>query len=284
MKNLLYFILRNTHWLLAISLVTFSFYLVFSHNSFQRSVFLSSANTVVGNIYEISNNIESFFQLRRNNNRLLERNAQLEQELFALKSYLESVLAIDSTEVRAFVLDSINNELFRFGFISAEVTRLTTSGANNFITLNRGSVHGVSQGMGVISQAGIVGVVSSVSAHFSMVLPVINPMFRVSARLQNSEHFGSISWNGESVREAQLVELPRHEAVQLGDTVVTSFSRIFPRNLVIGVVTEQTVSRDGNFNAFTIRLATNFHTLREVLVVDDRLYREQSELELEFLR
>ena len=48
MRNLLNFIIRNSHWLVAILLIAFSFYLVFSYNSYQRSVFLSSANRVVG--------------------------------------------------------------------------------------------------------------------------------------------------------------------------------------------------------------------------------------------
>jgi rod shape-determining protein MreC len=285
MKALLYFIIRNLHWLLAMLLVTFSFYLVFSHNSYQRSVFLNSSNVVVGNIYKASDYVSSFFYLLRDNSRLMERNAELEMKLLALMSHLEEVSGKDSVEVMTFVRDSLDSEEFQFGFIPARATNLTFSGPNNFITLNRGSLHGIKSGMGVISQAGgIVGVVSNVTPRFSVVLPVINPNFRVSAKLSHSENFGLISWNGESVREAQLTELPRHEVFQQGDTVLTSFSRIFPRNLIIGFVSEQAQRRDDNFNTFSVRLATNFYTLRDVLVIDDRFYQEQNELEHLFLR
>jgi len=65
MRNLFNFILRNSHWLVAILLVAFSFYLVFTHNSYQRSVYLSSANSVVGRFYAATNQVTSFFYLKR---------------------------------------------------------------------------------------------------------------------------------------------------------------------------------------------------------------------------
>ena len=201
-----------------------------------------------------------------------------------MKTYMGNRLNLDSAEVRAFARYSFDNEPQRFNFIPARVVSMTTAGPNNYITINRGSAHGIRPNMGVISQDGIVGVVSNVSQQFSVVLPVINPRFGLRARLQTSANVGSISWNGENAREALLIELPRHEAFIQGDTVVTGFSRIFPQNLIIGFVSEQGESRDGHFNTFTIRLATNFHTLQSVLVIDDRLFEEQNALEQSFLR
>lgn len=278
MRNLLNFIIRNSHWLVAIILVVFSFYLVFSHNSYQRSVYLTSANAVVGWMYKTSNNVASFLHLRQNNSQLLEQNARLQNELHALKSQLAN-LPKDSLvdEVNAFAFDSIQPS--QFSFIPAEVVNLSFSGMNNFITLNKGLAEGIKPDMGVISQTGVVGVVFNASEHFSVVIPIINPKFRVSAKLKNSENYGSISWNGESVRHAQLQELPKHEQFTEGDTVLTSFSRIFPKDLIIGFVTGQGSSKDDNFNTFDVELATNFFTLQGVWVIEDRFYEEQSQLE-----
>ena len=256
--------------------------MVFSFNAFQRSVFLSSANVVVGTIYKTSSQVEAFFQLRRNNVQLLEQNIQLQQELQAMRAFMGSRLGIDSIAVQAFVQDSLYHESLRFGFIPAVVVYSTTIGLNNYITIDKGSIHGIRRNMGVISNDGIVGIVSEVSQRFSVVLPVINPRFGLSARLQTSEHTGIISWNGENVIETQLTQLPRHEVFRSGDTVVTSFSRIFPQNTIIGYVYGQEVSLDGNFSTFTLRLATNFRTLQNVFVIDDRHFDEQSELEQNF--
>lgn len=277
MRNLFNFIIRNSHWLLATLLVAFSFYLVFTQNSYQRSVYLSSANQVTGWFYSLSKDVTSFFHLKKNNQLLLERSADLEKEILALKEQIEIFTATDSTEVNAFVSDSLPT--LQFDFIPAEVVNLSFSGVNNFITINKGSQHGIKPDMGVISAGGVVGVVSRVSPRFSVVIPVINHKFRLSARLKNSENYGSVFWNGENIGEAQLQELPKHETFHKGDTVLTSFSRIFPRNTVIGFVNSEGRSKNDNFNTFNIQLVTNFYTLQDVLVIDDTYYQEQKQLE-----
>lgn len=277
MRNLLNFIIRNSHWLLASLLVAFSFYLVFTHNSYQRSIYLTSANNVTGWFYSLSKDVNAFFHLKENNRLLLERSAELEKEIVALKDHINILAAVDSVEADFFVSDSL--PLPQFNYIPAEVVNLSFSGVNNFITIDKGAQHGIKPDMGVVSAEGVVGVVSNVSQNFSVIIPVINPKFRLSARLKNSENYGSISWNGASIREAQLQELPKHEEFHPGDTVLTSFSRIFPRNLIIGFVSSEGRSKDDNFNTFNIQLATNFYSLQSVLVIDDTYYEEQKQLE-----
>ena len=277
MRNLFNFIIRNSHWLLAILLIVFSFYLVFAHNPYQRSVYLTSANSVTGWFYTMSNNVTSFIHLRKNNQMLLEQNAVLENELFSLRSYIDDIAVTDSSDVDAFVRDS--TEQSQFAFIPAEVVNLSFSGVNNFITINKGSKNGLKPDMGVISQRGVVGVVANVSTNFSVVIPIINPMFRLSAKLKNSDNYGSIFWNGESVNTVQLGELPKHEIYQAGDTVMTSFSRIFPKNTVIGYVSSMGKTSDDNFNTFNVKLATDFNSLQDVLVINDQFYEEQKLLE-----
>ncbi|NLX67698.1 MAG: rod shape-determining protein MreC [Bacteroidales bacterium] len=279
MRNLFNFIIRNSHWLLAVLLVAFSFYLVFTYNPYQRSVYLTSANNVTGWFYSLSKDVASFFHLKKNNQFLLERSAELEREILVLNERIAILTAADSAEVKAFVNDSISSHS-QFDFIPAEVVNLSFSGANNFITINKGSRQGVRPDMGVISaNGGVVGVVVSVASRFSVVIPVINPKFRLSAKLKNSENYGSISWDGTNIRDAQLQELPKHEAFHKGDTVLTSFSRIFPKNVIIGFVDSEGRSKDDNFNTFNIQLATNFYRLQNVLVINDTYYEEQKQLE-----
>ncbi len=277
MRNLFNFIIRNSHWLLAALLTAFSFYLVFTHNSYQRSVYLTSANQVTGWFYSVSKDVTAFFHLKKNNQLLLERNAQQEREILNLKDRIGMLVAADTMGINVFVNDSLPSP--QFDFIPAEVVNLSFSGVNNFITINKGSQHGIKPDMGVMSAGGVVGVVSKVSPKFSVVIPIINPKFRLSARLKNSENFGSVFWDGENIGEAQLQELPKHEVFHKGDTVLTSFSRIFPRNVVIGFVSSEGRSKDDNFNTFNIRLATDFYTLQDVFVIDDTYYEEQKQLE-----
>ena len=277
MRNLFNFIIRNSHWMLTTLLIAFSFYLVFAHNSYQRSVYLNSSNKVMGWIYNTSNNVTSFVHLKKSNQLLLEQNATLESELYLLRSTLNDLVSSDSSNVVAFANDSIAQS--QFSFIPSEVVNMSFSGPNNFITINRGSIDGIKPDMGVISQRGVVGVVSNVSTNFSLVIPIINPLFRLSAKLKNSDNYGSLSWNGKNLNEAQLGELPKHEVYNNGDTVVTSFSRIFPKQLIIGFVSRIGESKDDNFNTFEVELATDFKSLQNVLIISDMYYEEQKALE-----
>lgn len=281
MKNLVNFILRNSVWLVAILLIVLSFYLVFKYNSYQRSVYLSSTNCVAGWFYITSNKATSFLHLKKNNKELHEQNARLQNELYAMKTYMAAFktdsLHTDSLAIQAFGSDSIHPS--QFHFIPAEVTNITFAGSNNSITLNKGKRDGIKPDMGVISSTGVVGVVSTVSDHFSLVIPIINPKFRLSGKLKNSKNYGSIAWNNNDVHYAQLQELPKHETFNKGDTVLTSFSRIFPKGLIIGFVSEQGQSRDDIFNTFNVRLATDFYTLQNVLVIEDKFFEEQNQLE-----
>ena len=276
MRNLLNYLLRNSAWFLAILLIAFSLFLVFKHNSFQRSVYLSSANKVSSQLYGVSNNVTSFFSLKRDNKGLLERNAELEHTVQLLKKHIVTLTG-DTSTIDAFTLDSIVPA--QFEFIPADVVNISISKFNNYITIDKGSLNGVRPDMGVISSAGVVGVVRNVSQHSAVIIPIINPKFRLGAKLKNSENFGSIAWDGRNADEAQLREVPKHEVFAVGDTVVTGFSRIFPEGIIVGYTKELGISPDDNFNTFNINLATNFHTLQHVLIIDDKYHRERMALE-----
>lgn len=276
MRNLLTFIIRNSSWLVAIFLIVISFYLVFSYNSYQRSIYLTSANKVSGFIYDVSNKATVFLHLQKNNKELLERNAKLEEELVTLKTRLTDMVG-DTMKTNAFLSDSVS--VSQFSFIPAEVVNVSFSGPNNFITVNKGSLHGVKPDMGVVSQTGVVGVVLSVSTNYSVIIPIINPKFRLSGKLKNSDNTGSISWDGKDINIAQIGELAKHEVFERGDTVLTSFSRIFPKDIILGYVTEQIQSKDDNFNTLNMRIATDFYSVKGVFIIDDKFYEEQKQLE-----
>src|SRR5690554_2935892 len=113
MRNLLNYILRNSAWFLAFLLFAFSIYLVFKHNSYQRSVYLSSANKITGEIYRISNDVSSFFHLKSNNQKLLERAAKLEEKVQLLQTQVETLLK-DTSALESFTIDSIQPAQFKF--------------------------------------------------------------------------------------------------------------------------------------------------------------------------
>jgi rod shape-determining protein MreC len=134
--------------------------------------------------------------------------------------------------------------------------------------------------MGVISNGSVVGVVSSVSDHFSVVLPILNPKFQESVKMKGSGDFGLIAWPpGSDPAYADVKDIPKHVQVSIGDTVLTTgYGSHFPSDLFIGYVSELNDQPEENFHRIKIQLATDFRKLSHVQVVSDILKQEQDSL------
>ena len=67
MRNLLNFLAKYNNWLLFTLLEVLSFVMLFQFNSYQGSVWFTSANWVVGKVYALDSAIEAFFSLTKIN-------------------------------------------------------------------------------------------------------------------------------------------------------------------------------------------------------------------------
>ena len=151
---------------------------------------------------------------------------------------------------------------------------------NNYLTLNRGRIHGIRKNMGVICGDGIVGIVKDVSDHYCSVISFLHKDARISAQLNSSKDFGSLVWDGLNPKIASLRDIPTHVKVKIGDSITTTgFSSIFPENVMVGKVNSVSQKNGDNFFEVSINLSTNFSTLRYVYVVSDILADEKVKIE-----
>lgn len=279
MRKLLEFLVRKKHWFLFILLEFVSLTLIYRNNAYQRNIILSSANLITGHIASVSGFVTSYLNLREINRELLERNGQLEMEVLELQDLLEMMQA-DTVLFSGFASDS--TEKFPYRFVTAGVVNNSVTHLSNYITLNKGRKDGIEPDMGVVSERGVVGVVSNVSDHFSVVIPLLNPKFKLSCKVLGNSYFGTLSWNGRNARFANLDELPRHVEFKRGDTIVTSgYSAIFPAGIVVGKVVDFEKQHDDNFYSLEVELATDFQALNYVRIIKNYLQAEQKNTEQE---
>lgn len=239
----------------------------------------SSANVITGHITSVSGFVTSYLNLRDINRELLERNGQLEMELLELQDQLEMMRA-DTALFVGFAPDSTGQ--FPYSFVMADVVNNSVTYLSNYITVNKGRKDGVEPDMGVVSERGVVGIVSTVSAHFSVVIPLLNPKFKLSCKVLGSSYFGTLSWNGRNARFANLDELPRHVEFEKGDTIVTSgYSAIFPSGIIVGKVVNFEKQHDDNFYSLEVELATDFQALNNVRIIKNYRQAEQKNTERE---
>lgn len=274
MRNLINFLLKYNYWFLFIILEVASFVLLFRFNRYQQSSYFTSANTVVGAVYEVSGGISSYFHLKSVNEDLLDRNMLLEQQITNLEKALKE-RQVDSVTVSSIRQMPQNDyQLFKAHVIKNSLTQ-----PDNYITLDKGSSSGIRPEMGVVDD-GIVGIVYETSPSYSVVISVLNSKSNISCKIIGSDYFGYLKWEHGDSRYAYLKDLPRHAEFNLGDTVVTSgFSTVFPEGIMVGTVDDMADSNDGLSYLLKIKLATDFGKLSDVRVVARNGQEEQMKLE-----
>ena len=275
MKNLLTFVTRYYHWFMLLLLEVASGVLLFQYNSYQSSVWFTSANAVVGKVYEWDAAVRSFFSLTRVNEELTLRNFYLERQVTQLRR-LYGDLTQDTTVMQRQELEFLS----QYKLIPAKVVSNTVDKANNLITIDKGSLDGVEKDMGVACGSGVVGVVYLVSNHYSVVIPVLNvPSSRISCAIRGRGYFGYLQWYGGDPSVAYVEDIPRHARFKRGDWVETSgYSAIFPPGVLVGKVTNIYNSTDGLSYRLKVKLTTDFACLRDVCVISDKSIGERLRL------
>lgn len=265
MENLIKFFLRFRSLMLFVALELIAITLMVNYNNYHRAAAFSSSNYLTGYFYAATSAVEGYFGLGAANERLSEENTGLRNENQELRRQLAAVKGMKTVRDPLCVPSAPDMD---YTYIRAKVINNSVNHYQNYITLNRGRRDGVEPDMGVVNEEGVVGIVAAVSDRFAVVLPILNPHCRVSARLDSCRNFGSLVWNGRSYRYASLEEIPRHASLKEGETISTSgFSSIFPEGIPIGTVESFELNPSDSFYAVTVRLACDFQKVSYVDVI-----------------
>ncbi|MCH3981398.1 MAG: rod shape-determining protein MreC [Prevotella sp.] len=274
MRNLIEFLAKYNHWFVFVLLEVISFVLLFQYNSYQGSVWFSSANLISGKVYDLNAEILSFFSLTKANTELTQRNLYLERQVAQLSDQLVKVTK-DSSLIHQGQLQMLAD----YKLIPAKVVSNTIDKSDNFMTIDKGAADGVRKDMGVACGNGVVGIVYLVASHYSVVIPVLSTKSNISCRIQGRGYFGYLHWQGGPSDIAYVDDVPRHAHFRLYDHVVTSgYSSVFPPGIMVGKILHVYNSADGLSYRLQVKLSTDFGNLRDVCVIDDAKMEERLEV------
>ena len=163
----------------------------YAHSSYYtQAKILSYANRVTGSVQSTFFGIKHFFTLRRENDMLTARVAELEGRLSA---YREMAAAAQTDSLAAAIAaDTLGvglEGMSQYRYMTARTVANSINRDRNFITLNRGLSHGVMTDMAVITPDGaMVGYVVGCSERYSVVLPLLNTDFRTSGKIVGDDY------------------------------------------------------------------------------------------------
>ena len=275
MRNLLDFLYKYHHWLVFVLLEVVSVVLLFKYNSYQNSVWFTSANAVAGKVYEMESKLTSYMAMAELNEQLTLRNIYQERQLDQLRRlYAEATK--DTTAAEREELAFLSN----YQLIPAKVVENSIHKAENLITIDKGRKDGVEPDTGVVCGNGVVGVVYLVSDHYSVVISALNAASsRIICSIRNRGYFCYLHWYGGYPSVAYVEDVPRHAKFNLGEWMVTSgFSSIFPSGVQVGKIEQVYNSSDGLSYKLKVRLSTDFGNLRDVVVISDKSIAERAAL------
>lgn len=271
MKNLFNFLKKFRNFLLFFFLQVPILGFYFNSKNYHKSTFINTSSAASGWIITKRHNITKHFSLEETNDSLANANAKL------LANQPRSFYQLQDKIF--YINDSIYEQQYQY--LPATVINSTTNKRNNYITINKGSILGVTKDMGVISDHGIVGFVVDVSDHYAIIKTILSDKVNISAKIKEQEEVrGQIKWDGNDSEICQLHGVTSDIIVEGGETILTKGANgVYPEGIIVGKI-KNDFENDGSLTLkLNVELGVNFSQLHIVYLVKNILKTEQKQIE-----
>lgn len=263
MQRLLDFIKYIRYFLLFLLLEAVAFALVSAQYDYHKGLLAGLTGDVGYSMTELAGGWTRYFSLGEENTRLAAENARLRTMLSADDKYAQMDLLAPA-------------DSFPYAYTAASVVKNSFRSSKNYIVLDRGALDGVEKDQGVVTEDGVLGVIVQVTPHYSVCRSLLHADSYVSAKFRKNDFFGTVDWDGQDPHFVNLINIPRHADVAIGDSVVTDRrSTLFPEGLLIGTVAQAEVTPESDLYNIRVRLSDDLTALRRVYILK---YRYKDEL------
>jgi rod shape-determining protein MreC len=150
--------------------------------------------------------------------------------------------------------------------VTARVVDHSRASLFKTILINKGTADGLRVGFPVLSEQRVVGRIIETAWHASQVLLLIDGNSNIDGLIQRSRAQGVLQGAGSA--GCNLKYISRAEEVLPGDVVLSSgLAGVFPKGLLLGVVTGASRKGEGLFQKIDVAPAVDFGKLEEVLAL-----------------
>jgi rod shape-determining protein MreC len=254
--------------ILAVFIVT-SFVLMAMKDNPQIKQIRAIATVIFGGVQEQVSFIPAYFGLKAENELLHHINMELADEAQRLRE-----AKLENLHLRQLLGLKVQ---LPFKLIAARIVNKNLTLLRNTLTINIGSQDSVQQYMPVVSDGGLIGIVTTVTKHYSIINILFNTEFRASGKVQRSRVDGIVMWDGKTLG---LKYVPKMRDVTVGDVVSTSeYSNTLPPDIRIGLVSDVHEQPGSLFKSITIEPSVDFVKLETVFVMNYIQDKERLELE-----
>jgi len=210
--------------------------------------------------------VYDFFTLPRDVTELLQRNAQLENEVSHLQSQVIQLQEqLREAEVLYSLLDFARSRP-QDQYIAAAVIGKDPSPFLHYVIIDHGSDDGIQHGMPVVTQQGLVGRVDAVTASASRIQLITDTESIVNVHLQNQNEDAQVE--GSITGDITLGMVSQNITLNPGDILLTSgLGGNYPTDILVGQIINVEKTENELFQTASVQPVIDFAGLRAVLLI-----------------
>ncbi len=215
-----------------------------SHMS-QASTFLSKGlsfattplRAATKGIYNVCSDVSLYFS---DMNTLLEENKELKKQNKKLSESNSALSSLEKENKWLYDALELKKERTDFELANANIISKATSGYSEFFTIDKGSFHGISENMPIITSDGVLlGITYSVEGSSTRCKSILS--YDVSLGIYNemSGETGILSGSFDAFNQRKCIisDISDTSTMKKGDRILTSgLGDIYPRGLTIGTI------------------------------------------------
>jgi rod shape-determining protein MreC len=223
---------------------------------------LRSSNLyLIGSIQGTISSISEYFGLLDENIALKLKNTRLSYENYTLQDALLENIRLKKLLQFKYELDA--------DIIPAKVIGFSPTDIVTGILLSTEDYKKIAINSAVITTEGLVGKIVRMSGKYAVCQILFDANSRVSVRIQRNRELGILASDGNN--SIFLNNISNTIKVVQGDVLYTSgFSRIYPPNIKVGVITSAKINEERLFQKITVSPSVNFNSLEEVFIIQVR--------------
>lgn len=139
-------------------------------------------------------------------------------------------------------------------------------------TIDKGTLDGVAKNQPVITNEGLVGVVTSVNLNSAVISTILDPTVHVGSIVSRTSDTGITQGQSKNCAdgEFELAYLTKNSSVTEGDIVITNGrGGVFPKNIKVGLVQKLNIDVSGNSVNAICKPMVDPTTVKNVTVITD---------------
>ncbi len=216
--------------------------------------------------------VEQYYNYAYNYESLKAENTVLQEKITEMESAIRSVDTLERENERLRELLNMTEEHSDYKFISAYVISWDSSNWKSTFTINKGSKNGIETGMCAVTEFNqMAGLVTEVGTNWATITTILDSSLEISASVSSTGYTGVVegSYRSGETGNLRLSYLPIDAVMKNGDQVVTTGSTLYPKDLILGYVSDADLDDNGISKYAVLDSAVNFDSLEQVFIITE---------------